>query len=107
MPTVDLSKLQPVERIPGYFGRFVHSEHMTVAYWEIKAGSPIPEHDHPHEQIMTVTDGAFELVVDGVPKLLRAGMVEIIPPGVRHGGRAVTDCRVVDTFSPVREDYRL
>jgi hypothetical protein len=30
----------------------------------------------------------------------------VLAPNVVHSGKAVTDCRVVDVFHPVREDFR-
>jgi hypothetical protein len=33
-------------------------------------------------------------------------MAAIIPGGVEHSGRTLTTCRVIDIFSPAREDYR-
>ena len=38
--------------------------------------------------------------------VLTPGTVALIPSGVRHSGRAVTDCQLLDVFHPVREDYR-
>ncbi|MBP7001493.1 cupin domain-containing protein [Amaricoccus sp.] len=92
--------------VPGFHGRFIHSERMTFAYWRIDAGSAIPVHAHPHEQVVNMLEGELELVVDGEPRLLKAGDVYVVPGGVEHGARAVTDVRVLDVFAPVREDYR-
>ncbi|RME07267.1 MAG: cupin domain-containing protein, partial [Bacteroidetes bacterium] len=36
------SDLPQKELFPGYKGRFIHSEHMTIAMWEITAGAPVP-----------------------------------------------------------------
>lgn len=93
--------------VPGFHGRFVHSERMTFAYWRIDAGAAIPTHAHPHEQVVNMLEGELELVVAGAPRLLRAGDVYVIPGGVEHGARAVTEARVLDVFAPVREDYRI
>ena len=106
MNKIDLNSIEGNEIIPGYFARFVHSENMTIAYWNIEGGSSLPAHSHPHEQICTVNSGEFELTVDGTPHLLKSDNVFIIPPGSMHSGKAMTDCKITDTFYPVREDYK-
>jgi quercetin dioxygenase-like cupin family protein len=103
---VRLSDIQPRDIAPGYRARFVHSAHMTFAHWEIDAGAPLPEHAHPHEQVVHVVEGRFDLVVDGQTHALSAGEVFIIPSNAVHSGFAVTDCWIVDAFYPVREEYR-
>lgn len=106
MPFIDLQDIPENEPVPGYHVRFVHSDTMTMAYWTIEAGAEIPEHAHPHEQVATVTEGEFELVVDDEARRMGAGDVAVIPSDVPHSGRAITDCRMIDAFHPVREDYR-
>jgi len=91
---------------PGHYGRFIHSRLTTHVYWEIEAGAKLPEHSHPHEQIVNMLEGTYELVVDGVSFVLGAGEVLVIPGGAEHRGHARTDCRILDVFSPVREEYR-
>jgi quercetin dioxygenase-like cupin family protein len=51
-------------------------------------------------------EGKFELTVDAEAKILTPGAVVIVPPNVPHSGKAITDCRIIDVFHPVREDYR-
>ena len=100
-----LQNIKSHEVFPGFHGRFIHSEKMTLAFWEIRKGSTVPEHNHVHEQVVNVLEGEFELTVDGVSKILSSGMVVTIPPNARHSGKALTDSKILDIFSPVREDY--
>jgi len=102
----DIASLDPRELIPGHHGRFVHSEHTTHVYWQIDADARLPEHSHPHEQIVNMLEGTYELFVDDEGFVLHAGDVLVIPGGATHHGRAHTDCRILDVFSPVREEYR-
>jgi quercetin dioxygenase-like cupin family protein len=99
----DIPERQPV---PGFHGRFVHTDSMTLAYWDIEPGAAIPEHSHPHEQVVNPIEGELELVVAGERNVLRPGTIYVIPGGVPHSARALTACRVLDVFQPVREDYR-
>jgi len=103
---IELNSIEEKEIVPGFFARFVHSENMTIAYWNIKAGSSLRAHSHPHEQISSMIKGEFELTVDGTPHLLKANNVFVIPSSIPHSGKAITDCKIIDTFYPVREDYR-
>jgi quercetin dioxygenase-like cupin family protein len=101
-----LGDIEQRELLPGLRVRFVHAEAMTLAYWDISAGADLPSHDHPHEQVVTVLQGRFELTVGEETRALGPGDVVIIPPGVPHGGNALSPARIIDVFHPVREDYR-
>ena len=106
MPLIDLNDIPQIELIPGFHVRFVHSDHMTVANWQIDQGAALQDHSHPHEQIVNLISGEFELTVAGVAHHLTPGKVFVIPGGVAHAGRAITACHLIDIFHPVREDYR-
>lgn len=102
----ELMNVPSREVFPGFHGRFIHSATMTFAYWDIKAGGIVPEHHHIHEQVVNMLEGQLELTVDGQKHTLSPGNVLIIPSNAVHYGKALTACKVLDVFSPVREDYR-
>ena len=101
-----ISDLKQKEVIEGYTARFVHSEHMTMVFWEVEAGAAIPTHSHPHEQLSQIIEGKFEMLIDGKTIILEPGSVLVIPSNIEHGGKALTACKITDTFTPVREDYK-
>ena|ERR1041385_3093217 len=97
----------PVKEIaPGVRGRYAHSEQVTEGIVDLDQGAVVPDHSHPHEQWTMVTEGSMELTVAGTMHLLTPGKVLYIAPHERHSARAVTTCRVLDIFHPVRSDYR-
>ena len=106
MPFIELSKIESIEKAPGYHVHFIHSANMTFAHWSIEAGAALPEHSHPHEQVANIIEGEFELTIDGETRRLGPKTVAIIPSGAIHSGKAITDCRIIDAFYPIREDYR-
>jgi quercetin dioxygenase-like cupin family protein len=71
----------------------------------LDAGSRLPEHNHPQEQVTHVVKGRLRLIVDGVAHELTDGMSCYIRGDVRHSGEAMEETFVIDTFSPPREDY--
>ncbi len=106
MPFKDLAAADAREVIPGFYGRFAHTDHATLAYWEVDAGAALPEHAHPHEQITLLIEGTFEMTVGGQTQTIEAGGSAAIPANMLHGGTAITACRIVDVFHPARDDYR-
>lgn len=94
------------EFLPGFTGRFIHGAQTTLSFVEIKKGSQLPEHHHMHEQITHILEGELEMIIGGEKFLFTAGSVHVIPSNMPHSAKAITDCRVIDAFSPARDDYR-
>ncbi|MEO7925031.1 MAG: cupin domain-containing protein [Chitinophagaceae bacterium] len=90
----------------GITGYYAHGENMSLGYVELKAGSSVPLHQHVHEQITYIIEGELDMVIGEQACPLTAGMYHIIPSNVPHSAIAKTDCKVIDAFSPVREDYK-
>lgn len=103
---VAVSQLAVQEIFPGFRARVLHAARTSQSWVEIDAGASFPEHHHPHEQVVNVLAGELELIVGGTSHRLTAGLSYVIPPDAPHSGRAITDCRVLDVFAPVREEYR-
>lgn len=103
---IDLSALAQKEVINGYKARFIHTGNVTLAFWEVEKDALLPEHSHVHEQITQVLEGKYKLTIEGETRIYEKGLVAIIPSHALHSGRALTDCKLMDIFSPVREDYK-
>lgn len=106
MPFHHIDTLATRELFPGFTARLLHTPRLTQSFVHAVAGASFPEHQHPHEQIVTVLDGELEIVVDGEVHRLTAGTTFVIPPDVPHRGTAITECRVLDVFAPARDDYK-
>jgi quercetin dioxygenase-like cupin family protein len=71
----------------------------------LEAGSKMPEHRHPHEQIVHILEGRMKLIVDGTPHELNTGESFYLASNVPHGVETIETTRVLDTFSPPRDEY--
>lgn len=103
---IDISKIEPIEVIKGFKAQFIHAQNSTIGFWEAEKGAVLPMHSHIHEQITQVLEGQFQLTVGDDTRVYESGFVAVIPSNVVHGGVALTDCKLLDTFCPVREDYK-
>jgi quercetin dioxygenase-like cupin family protein len=95
------------EVAPGFFSKLIHTDTNTINFIEVKKGSAIQRHRHVNQQCSFAIEGKFELTVNDIPQVLEPGLFAIIPPNVWHSGIAITDCKLIDIFSPAREDYKL
>jgi quercetin dioxygenase-like cupin family protein len=87
-------------------GHYAHLPGMTAGEVLLDVNTTVPVHSHPHEQVTYVIEGRFEFTVGEETTVLEPGMAALIPGGAPHGGRTLTACRVIDVFSPARDDYR-
>lgn len=103
---MNLKDIVAKEIIPGYHGKLIHAEHMSLVFWDVEKEAIVPEHAHMNEQIMHVMEGEFEFTLGTETKIYYPGDVVIIPPHTPHTGKALTPCKLLDAFSPVREEYK-
>lgn len=91
------------EPLPGWRGRFFHSENVTMASYEIDADAvPIHEHHHPQEEVWIVTSGRLALTIGDAEQVLYAGDAAVVPPDTPHHARALTASTVIIVDHPLR-----
>ena len=95
-----------IDIAPGIRRRTItHGTSMYQQIAQLDAGSLMPEHKHPQEQIVYILEGRMKLIVSGVPHELKGGESFYLASNVPHGVETILDTMVLDTFSPPRDDY--
>jgi quercetin dioxygenase-like cupin family protein len=106
MPFIASDKLPKMELFPGALSGIVSGEHLMLSFLEMEEGSEVPEHSHPHEQAGMVLSGKLKFKIGSEERLLGVGDAFIVLPNVVHSGVVVEGpARVLDIFTPPREDY--
>jgi quercetin dioxygenase-like cupin family protein len=106
MPFVDFNQGNVVQVWEGITGTIFHSEVSTFCYFTIADGALLPTHSHIHEQWTHVLEGQLQFEIEGEKTVLTSGMSAYIPSNALHSGVAMTECKVIDCFTPVREDFK-
>src|SRR5438067_267047 len=90
-----------IEICPGITRRTVaNGKTMYQMLATLAAGSRMPAHSHPQEQIVHILEGQMRLIVDGVPHELSTGDSFYLASNIPHGVETILTTRVIDTFGP-------
>ena len=107
MSVVHLAELEGFELAPGVRAKPLFGDGAMLNLLVFEPNATVAAHDHPHEQLGLVLEGALVLRIDGVDHELAPGDAYQIPGGVEHAAwTGDAGCRVLDVFQPVREDLR-
>ncbi len=106
MPFINFNKLNKVRVWDGITGYVAHSDTSTFARLYIEKGTKLEPHSHPHEQWTHLIEGRLSFTIGDKTKVLAPGMAAFIPSNVPHKIEALTDCFILDCFSPVREEFK-
>ncbi len=82
-----------------------HGDRTSLHEIRLAAGSVVPEHTHPHEQIGYLLSGRMLFVMPGLRRELQPGDSWLVPSGVPHEVTALEASVAIDIFSPVREEF--
>ena len=62
-------------------------------------------HQHFHTQATYCVSGKFEFEIDGQKQIVKGGDGIYIEPNLVHSAKCLEEGMLIDTFSPVREDF--
>lgn len=82
-----------------------HSELMVVVFCFNTAGAAGSLHHHPHVQSTYVESGRFRFTLGEKELEFGPGESFVIPAGQRHGCVCLAPGKLVDSFTPRRDDF--
>jgi quercetin dioxygenase-like cupin family protein len=87
----------------------VNTDRLMMVIFDFEDGpaeAPDPLHSHPHEQISYIVSGKVIYFLGSEQRTLEAGDMVTIAPNVPHAIQTLSPkVRLVDAFTPVREDF--
>lgn len=97
----------PVVEVDGGLTRKLMSydEQLMLLEIHFKKGSIGYQHQHVHSQASYVVSGVFEVTINGEKKILKAGDGFYVEPDALHGAVCLQEGVLIDTFSPMRQDF--
>lgn len=82
-----------------------HPDLMMVAFTFQKAGAEGALHSHPHVQSTYVAEGRFRFTIADDTFEVGPGDSFVIPSNAVHGCICLEPGRLVDSFTPRRDDF--
>ena len=94
------------ELAPGNTRRvLIHTPELMQVEFGFDKGAVGALHSHPHIQVSYVVEGSFEVTIDGNTSVVGTGGSFIVPTGLVHGVVALEKGRLIDVFTPMRQDF--
>ncbi|HHH0057786.1 TPA: cupin domain-containing protein [Yersinia enterocolitica] len=78
---------------------------MMAVEVNFEQGAIGPMHNHPYEQLTYVLSGEFEFTIGEEKQIVTAGDTLYKAPHVMHGCICLKPGTLLDTFTPVRDDF--
>lgn len=83
-----------------------YSENLMNVELKFEKGAVGAMHSHPHEQIGYIIEGELIFHEEGRDDVtLSTGDSYMTAPNVMHGITCITDVKLLDIFTPMREDF--
>ena len=103
---------QPVHRFPAVAAAngvtrqvLADSRDLMIVANDFTAGAEGAVHDHPHLQATYVQSGRFAFTLAGETFEVGPGDSFIVPANAEHGCRCLESGRLLDSFTPRRDDF--
>lgn len=94
------------ELLPGVFMKpLTYGEQALLCEFRLEPGAHIPLHQHPHEQSGYLVRGSLRLFGEEGEFEASPGCSWNFKGGVQHGADALTECVLIEVFTPVRQEY--
>ena len=83
-----------------------YSKNLMACELTFEKGAVGAPHSHPHEQIGYIISGRLVYQEEGQEdKILETGDTYYVAPNVVHGVQILEDTKLLDIFTPMREDF--
>lgn len=109
MPVYKQKTTEPERLSDTFERRITHLKNLMVVVCDFTNGpapQPDPPHSHSNEQICYVAEGELFLFLGDEKHHLTQGDMFTVPSGVPHCIQTISKhVRLIDSFSPVREDF--
>ena len=88
-------------------GRKIRAKGGSLMMVEVffKTGAVGAAHRHPHEQLCYCLAGEFAFTIESETCILKTGDSLYVPASALHGTTCVAAGRLLDIFTPQREDF--
>lgn len=109
MGIIKSSEVTPEVAAKGRTRYLAHLSNLMMVVMDFHDGptsQPDPPHSHPHEQISYVVSGEVNVVLGNEVTRLGPGDIFTVPPNIPHSIQLLTTkARLVDAFTPIREEF--
>ncbi len=85
----------------------LYNDEILMVEFTIQKGAHLPLHQHINTQCSYIKEGCLIFFdEDGRESRLQSGDARLFLPGEPHGAKALENSKIIDVFTPSRDDYK-
>lgn len=84
---------------------FGYNDNIMLVKAKFEEGAIGVLHEHHHTQVTYVESGVFEMTIGEDKRIIKKGDGYYVPPHVIHGCVCLAPGILIDSFTPLREDF--
>lgn len=82
-----------------------YDDSLMLTIVRFKKGGMGKLHQHIHSQVAYIASGSFEVQIEDEKKILKTGDSFFLKTNIMHGVVCLEDGVLIESFSPMREDF--
>jgi quercetin dioxygenase-like cupin family protein len=104
---INIKNVEPVKALEGIFRKtLTYNDEVQLCVFTLEKGAKVPIHSHKAHQIGYVLDGKIKFFTKDREFIAEKGDSYVFDGEEQHGAELIETTKVIEVFSPTREDYK-
>ncbi|MEJ2248391.1 MAG: cupin domain-containing protein [Candidatus Lokiarchaeota archaeon] len=104
---INVKSVEAVEALDGIFRQtLTYNDDVQLCVFTLEKGAKVPMHTHKSHQIGYILEGKVKFITKDKDFIATKGDSYVFDGDEEHGADIINTTKLIEVFSPTREDYK-
>jgi len=104
---INIKNVEPVKAIDGIYRQtLAYNDDVQLCVFTLEKGAKVPMHNHKEHQIGYILEGKIKFITKDREFIAIEGDSYVFDGNEDHGAELLETTKLIEIFSPTREDYK-